>query len=216
MNLEQMNVTAKDLSSYLLTLPAFDYDTHSEDCKLMSQKRRELEEASDITDIINIVAREYASFLEYDIFQDIVGEYKLDQSQKPLQYTDDLKAYIEKHRISEFMKINPALERYSGAKELILKFDEHKLLDSKIVTLLDLKNAVAAILGIQASALRLLSAREGCLVVEFLIPEFIANSIFTDGKKLSLKQEKNFQKLSVLWLKCTGYEFKFQDTGVQG
>ena len=100
--------------------------------------------------------------------QGIVGEYKLDRSQERLQYPDHLKAYIQKHTISEFMKLNPALERYNGENELTLKF-ELKLLDRKIATLLDLKNAIAAILGVQSSALRLLSAREGCLIVEFLI-----------------------------------------------
>ena len=108
------------------------------------------------------------------------------------------------------MKLNPALERYSGEKELTLKF-ELKLLDSKIATLLDLKNAIAAILRVQSSALRLLSANEGCLVVEFLIPEFIANRIFAE--KLTSKQVKNFQGLSVIWLKCSGCEFRFEDTG---
>ena len=78
-----------------MSLPAFDYDTHNEDHKLMSQKRNELEGANDIIDIINIIARDHASFLEYDIFQGIVGEYKLDRSQEPLQYPDHLKAYIQ-------------------------------------------------------------------------------------------------------------------------
>ena len=132
-SLGEKGVTVKELSSYLLSLPAFDYDVHNE---VMSQKRNELEGASDIIDIFNIIARDHASFLEYDIFQGIVGEYKLDRSQEPLQYPDHLKAYIQKHTISEFMKLNPTL--------------------------------------------------------------------------------KNFQELSVIWLKRAGCEFTFEDTGTQG
>ena len=212
-SLGEKGVTVKELSSYLLSLPAFNCDVQNEDYKLMSQKRNDLEGANDIIDIFNIIARDHASFLEYDIFQGIVREHKLDRSQEPLQYPDHLKAYIQKHTIAEFMELYPALKRYNGEKELTLKF-ELKLLDRKIATLLDLKNAIAAILGVQSSALRLLSAREGCLVLQFLIPEFITSRIFAE--KLTSKQVKNFQELSVIWLKCAGCEFTFEDTGTQG
>ena len=221
-SLEKKGVTVKNLSFYLLTLPAFDctcdIDDEDEDFKLMSQRKEEVEGAGDITDIIKIINSEYASFLEYDIFQGIVEEYKLDQNLEPLQYPEHLKAYIQMHKLSEFVERNPALEKYSSAKELILKFDI-KLSACKLATLLDLKNSIASILGLKPSALRLLTVREGCLVVKFLIPEFIAKKIFTEDKRFTLKEAQDFQHLSLLWLKCGNFEFPFRlltDTTITG
>ena len=205
--LEEKGVTVKKLRAYLLTLPAFD--KRGQDSSLLLQRKEELERATDITDVTSSIARECASFLEYDIFQGIVDAYELDQTLEHLRYPEHLKAFIQKHTLAEFMKINPALEKYSGAEELILKFDLD-LSKYKLAKLLDLKNAVAAILGLKSSALRLLSAEEGCLDLKFLIPEFIAKIIFTDDNRFSLKQMQDFKALSLVWLKCGNCEFPFR------
>ena len=205
-SLQEDGITVKDLSSYLLTLPAFDDE---ENVRLMSQSEEKLKGAADITDIIDFISKQYASFLEYDIFQDIIEEYKLDQSLERLQYPKHLKDYIQMHTLSEFMELNPTLEKYSSAKELILKFDI-KLPQCKLATLLDLKNAIAAILKVKPSALRLLTLKEGCLMVKFLIPEFIANIIFAEGRRFTSNQVQDFLHHSLLWLKCGNFEFPFK------
>lgn len=143
--------------------------------------------------------------LDFDLFQCIVEEYKLDQCQEQLHYPEHLKAYIQKHKISEFLEINPALEKYSGAEELVLKFDIN-LSICKLSTLLDLKSTVAEILGLKSSALRLLRVKEGCMVATFLIPECVANSA---DREFTSKQVQDFQNLSLLWLKCGAHKFLF-------
>lgn len=142
---------------------------------------------------MNLIAEEFASFLDYDIFQGIVEEYSLDEGQQQLRYPEYLKTYVETHKISEFLEINPALEKYSGAKELVLKFD---ISVCKVATLLDLKSAVADILRLKSSSIRILSIKEGCVLITFLIPEFIANIIFTRNKQTSHDHHlKDFQDL---------------------
>ena len=197
-----------------MSLPAF---TDDEDFKLMS-RRREVKNAADITDIIDLVTEEYASFLECDIFKGIVRVFKLDRNED-LDYPKHLEEYIKIHMVSELTEINtdPKKER-KDEKTLILKFDI-KLSSCKLATIRDLKNAIAEILGLMPSALRLRSVEEGCLVVAFLIPDFVANGIFSGDKIFTLKQVQQFQKLPLLWLKCGNFEFPFRclkDTDTEG
>lgn len=216
--LEAKKITVENLRTYVLTFPAFKCSNDNRHGMLMSG-RKELNNPVKINDIIDLIITDYASFLDYDIFQGIIKDFKLDEGQEELQYPKHLKTYVENHKISElFIEINPALEKYSVAQKVVLKFDID-LSAHKIATILDLKNAVADILGLSSLALRLLSIAEGCVVATFLIPEFVANFTFASDKRFTLKQVKDFQDLSLVWLKCGDCEFPFRslsDTDIEG
>ena len=216
-SLTDERVTVEDLRRYILTIPAFkcgDDDQHSK----LESEREEFMNAATINDIIIILTTKYASFLDYGIFQCIVKDHQLDKGQDELKYPQHLKTYVADHKISEFIEINSDLGKYNDAKEIVLKFDI-ALSHCNVATLLDLKNAVADVLGISSLSLRLLSIKEGCVVVTFLIPEFIANHTFPYDMRLTLEQVKCLQDSHVLWLKCGDFEFPFRclsDTDVEG
>ncbi len=205
LSLKSKGITVKDLRAYLLSLDAFQSDHDDASLKLFSDKREKLEKASDIEDIFYLLITESASFLNYEIFQTMLDEYDIDTSQKKLSYPEHLNAYINK--LSEFYEINPSLESFTDdSKSLVLKFGIE--LTSTIGTLKELTRAVANILGLKPSALRLLSIREGCVIVTLLLPASIAAAIFK--KQFSSKQENDFRALSVMWLKCSDFYFDFQ------
>ena len=210
-------ITADDLTAYLLKLPALKVDTDDEQHKLLTGIGTELKKAETIHEIINLLDENCASFIDYDIFEGIVDEYNVsegltDKNREKLNYPEHLKTYIEMHKLSEFIKINPKLSKHtSHSEELTLKF-EIDLSKYRLADLDELKPIISDILEIKTSTLRLLCIEEGCVVVTFLIPSSVAHFIFPSGKVLTAQQMKRFRDLSALWLKCCGCYVDFTQT----
>ena len=214
-SLETKCITTKKLSSYLLRLPALKLpvDTDNQQHKLLDGLRTELRKAETIDEIVD----RHSSFLDCGIFQKIVKHYSInknqtDENNEILKYPEHLKDYIEKHKLSEFMKINPELSKLTNdSEELTLKF-EIDLLEYRLANLVQLKRTIAKILEVQPSTLRLLHIEEGCVVITFLVPSSVAHFIFPSGKVLTAQQMKRFRDLSALWLKCCGCYVDFTHT----
>ncbi len=203
-SVKEKDISPETLRSYLLNLPAFG---GGQKLTLLSGLKAELEKANTVNNIFDILSTEYASFLDYSVFEFIIEEYEIDESKPRMQYPEHLKAFINQHKLVEFMEINPFLKDFSdSSKELILKIDIE--LTCSLTKLQDLTKTVASILGLRKSALRLLDVEEGCVIVRLLILAPIADFIFT-GKKFSSQQEEEFCFISVLWLKCNDVKFEF-------
>ena len=176
----------------------------------MSDRKADLKKCDTINDIFDFLTTECASFLNYEILQDILEFYEIPEDQERLQYPKHLKAYIEKHKVSEFVKINPMLKKHvNGSKELMLKFD----IDTtcKLAKVVELKKFVAKTLDLQPSTLHLIDIKEGCVVVTFTVPASVADAIFTSNKVLTMQQEDELRAASVLWLKCNDFFFNLEE-----
>ena len=204
-SIEEMNVSVNKLLMYLLNLPALNCDKSKDgqQYKLLSGVRNDLKKATSVKEIF-FVLNECASFLNYDIFESIQKKYKIADSRE-LKYPEDLKAYIDMHKVSEFVKVNPKLAKFTTTSEtVVFKFDIP--MTSRIAKVLDLKKALAKILRLKPSALQLLSIREGCVEATFLIPSDVADFIF---KEITPRQLEEIQALPVMWLKCGDRKFSF-------
>lgn len=196
-SLKDNRVSVEDLRSDLLTMPAINHA--EQELALLSAHKAELKKATSLNDIFDLLTTEYASFLNYDIFQFIVDTNQIDHGQEELKYPEQLKAYLEKCTVSDFNDINPPQE----SKELVLKFNIK--LSTKLNKFTDLKPAIAEILGINPTTLQLRDIKDGCVVVTFLILTPVADIVFNKHRVLTKEQEEQFQALSVLWLTCNGY-----------
>ena len=207
--LNAKGVTVDDLSSNLLTVTAFAHEKQQR--MLLSTHEAELESAASVDKIIRLLVKEYASFLNCEIFQFIVDTYHIDQGQDELKYPELLEAYLNRHRVSEFIKINPQLKSIaSSSKELVmLKVDMEST--SRLARINDLKTSIAKILQLESVTLQLLGISEGCVVVTFQIPAPIAECIFNEHTIFTEEQLKQFQSLSVVWLECGSCSFSFAD-----
>ena len=208
----QKGVSAGELCAYLLALPAFD--SIKLKLSLLSDIRAELEKATTINGIFNVLNSNYASFINYKIFQRIADDFDIDQDQEKMKYPEYLDAYIKMHKISEFEDINPMLKKVeSGSKKMVLKFDIE--LTRALAKLQDLTSAVAKLLGLRPSALRLLHIEEGCVVMTLLIPAPVADFIFSRDNAFATGEVKEFQALSILWLECNGHKYEFTNVHVR-
>ena len=199
-------VTLNDFRHFLLGLSPYVDDYGDERPRLLDHVKAEIKMADSIIGIFIVLTTECCSFMDVDIFQSIIDEYEIDtNSDVKLQYSEHLKSYLLNHKISEFIMINPKLNRFKNSDELVLKFNTD--LSSSITKVLDLKSAIADILELKSSAsLQLLSIKEGCVVVTFSILSTVAESIFARG--LTAKQEADIRALSVLWLECGDYKLE--------
>lgn len=206
-SLKANGVCAKDLCAELLTISAFNHTEQNR--MLLSAHKAELEKAVDLNDVFSVLVTEYASFLNYDVFECILEKYQdIRAGQEVLNYPEYLNAYVMKHKISEFIRINPLLKDFNSAsKEFVLKMDI--LSTSRLAKVINLKNTIAKILGVNSASLQILDIKEGCVLVTFLIPTPVAQLVFNECTLLSSEQEKQFQASHVLWLECNGCRFDF-------
>lgn len=204
--LEAKGVHHRDLCFELLSLSAFNHTDQKQ--LLLSTHKPELERAVDLYDIFNLLVTQYASFLNYDVFQFLVDKYDLDNGQEEFKYPEHLEAYINRHKIAEFTEINPLLKDFTDAsKKLILKIDIEST--SELGKLKRLKSAVAKVLGLKTAALRLLDIKDGCIMASFLIPTPVAEVIFSKHTTFTDKQVEMFKSLSIVWMECNDCYFDF-------
>jgi hypothetical protein len=208
--LQEKGVRAEELCSHLMTISAFSCSDQKP--KLLSAHRHELERADDINLIFNLLAEKYASFMSYGIFQSILKKYQkkcdIPMEQEELKYPELLKAFLENHKASDFVEINPPLVKVCNTStKLILKLDIE--LTSSLAKIDDLKAAVARIIGLKSAALQLLDIKEGCVLVTFILPTPVANFLFHGSTVLTKEQIEQFQTRSILGLKCNGVQFDF-------
>lgn len=205
-SVKNAGVNAKDLRDFLLTLTAFE---HNNDQKPKLFVREKLKKLDDIDEIIKMIEENYATFLDFEILQSIVDEFVSDTHDK-LNYKNHLQEYVNNHKITEFSKINPLLRNFKDtSKELILKYDIK--LTAQLGSLKEHKRAVANVMGLRSSVVRLLSIKEGCVNITTLIPSHIADYIFTSETTFTAEQKDEFQAHSLLWLECNGCTFKFEE-----
>ena len=206
--IENKGVTAKKLSAFLLTLPASTSISDDQKFKKMSDLKDDLKGAQTVADVFFILNSKYASFLDYEIFEDMLENYGCNETNEKLKYPVHLKGYLEKHKIEEFVRINPKLEKLNEtSKKINIKFGIKKT--CSLDSLKRLKEAIANILELKASTLRLLSIKKGCVQVTLLIPSSIADAIFTRDTVFTSEKEREFRAASVLWLECNSCKFDF-------
>ena len=203
---EATGVSLKRFRLFLLGLSAFESSHEEEQPILLDDVKDQIKKADSISDIFEILTTDCCSYINVGIFESIIDKYRIDtDSDKDLQYSEHLKAYLKSHKISEFIMINPKLESIpENSDKLILKFNV--ALPSNITKVLDLKSAIADILDVDSRTLRLVGIEKGCVVVTFLIPATVANCVFDSG--LTAKQEADIRALSVLWLECRNYKLE--------
>ena len=202
-NIEDIGVTPEGLRGFLLSLPAFG--PTKKGIFLLSDIKKDLKRTETITEIFNLLITESASFLNYDIFESILRRYNIPKDES-LQYSEHLNDYVKRHKVSEFLRINPNLKSESRVFEkFILKFDIETT--CRLAKVLDLKRAIARILGLRPSALKIIDVKEGCIIVTFHIPTSVANALFTANTVFTKQQQDELRAISLLWLKCNGYTY---------
>lgn len=210
-------LTAEVLSSFLLSLPAFKNERMKErGLVLLSGVRDQLEKAESIYDVINTLSVDHASFVNCDIYKNIVGEFGCERDHDRLsRYLELLHDYIDRHKLLEYIELNPTFGRVADASDkIIVRLDVD--LTMRISQLLDHRIKLAAVLGLWGTTLRLFDLEEGgTVIITFLIPGILAREVFAD-LTLTPQQVGEFRALSVVWLKYRDTTLNFAMESADG
>ena len=194
--LEEKGVAVRYLCTLVLRLLPSEPD---EICDPLQQVRIKLKEAKTINEIIDLVGDNCASYLHCNIFQSILEKYCRDMmdEDEDLKYSEHLKIYVNQLKVSEYVTINPDLEQYaSNSKEIVLKVDIP--MTSKLKKIMEIQSALARILGVLPSDLKLLAIKDGCVTVTFTLPSKMLGKF----RKIPKARIEELKSLSVRWLKC--------------
>ena len=207
LSLEANNASVADLCRFILDLPAFVHTcrgNHTQ-ANLFSGRKADLKKATSLIEIFDILG-ECCSFLDCNPLWEIIREYKID-GDAVVRYRQEQNDYVRKHITpQDFIPLNHADENSS---RITLKFDLHEL-TRVLDDVMKLKDAVARILGLEPSALRILDIRCGCIELTLLIPTLVADVLFNKETVLSPEQVKQFQDLSLMWIQYDVYMFNLQ------
>jgi hypothetical protein len=162
-----------------------------------------LKEAHTLNSIFDMIS-ECASFFNYYIYQAIQDKFCSDSDYPQLNYSEHFKAFINLSKISEFFDLNPKLKVMHGnSKKLVLKVDNIQI-SGKVVEIVNIQHGMARILGVKPSALRLVNAEGGCVLLTFLVPEAVAEAALAPSEH----QKREYQRLSIQSLTCGDQELK--------
>ena len=203
--LQEKGVSPKELSDHLLSLSAFSAEHR---LALIADKDHKLEKAEAIIDVIVFLKKECSSFLDYEIFQEIATKYNIREDREELRYGEYLTAYVNKHKVSEFIQVNPLLKSRDSSEKLTLKLDLQSTY--RLAKVVELKESIAEVFKLNLTALQIVDLNKGCIVVTFLIPAHVADILFTTDTEFTPHQVDQFRALSILWIECNNLTFHFR------
>ena len=167
---------------------------------LEHQLNSDLEQANSLDDIFRLLRKRDKTsfhFLNYHIYESLQKNFLPEEENEAFNYPDLLKAYANKHRLSEFLEINPKLEEINTSGNILhIKFDIQA--SDKLGKVLELQESLAAVLEVRPSELQILNIEQGCVMVTFLIPAHVAKVAFQHVTEFTPEQ---LLKLSVKWIK---------------
>ena len=200
----QMNISADDLCAYLLSLPALKSGESDQQVMLLSEVSDKLEKATTVNGIFNVFNRNYATFLNYEIFLNIAEEYEVDPDHEKMKYPEYLDDYMRMH---EFEEINPLLKNViCGSNDMVLKFDI-----AMTCSLAKLQEYTLNIAGLETICPEASQYRGRLCGHHFAYSSSGARAdvIFSSDKTFTTIEKKRFQALSVLWLKYNDHVYDF-------
>lgn len=200
------------MTSELFKVPAFNYKCQAR--MLLSAHREELKAATTLDAIFDIlISKEYASWLNYEIFKYIVESNDLYNGDEEFMYPQKLNDFIMKHRVSNLKKMIAIKKRVNEASsELVFKFRIDST--SRLTRFNNLRKAVAGIFALNSMTFCLINVNDCCNEATFRLPTLLAKFVFNEKRVLTEKQVRQFQALPISWLKCNESVFDFTDENI--
>ena len=160
----------------------------------------EVDKTKTVYDVFRMI-KSHCSYFNYDVLKTMI---RVDGSDRD-------KTYLEEYNkaFTEYCKAMPCAEGVYGnesskSRRTKLKFKlNYELEQLKPNDVLSIKNNIARCLEIRPSSLYLCRVKEGCVLLEFMVPDFIVDKIFhpSDSQILEL-----YLEVKVLSVESRGFD----------
>ena len=201
-------VTVEKFTVWLKQLEAFDKVSHCSESTsaLLAQRINEISQAGSMEQVFLILS-DYWSWYNHYLVEEIVNTFGDQDDQRRLDDFKENFSTFAQNRIGEFSQHEMSLGAAGGDKKrrpLLFKVD--KIWDNiHINQLPDIHQNLASILGVNPHTLYFASIRQGCILMEFLIPSSVAQAVFP----LSSSQKEALAAASVMQVLCGTHSYKF-------
>ena len=198
-SVEDQNVPVKKLIRYLKGLTALKRIASMESTEECETYIGDLEKINDIEGIRDVVEK-HSTFFDYrplEYMIELCGSKK-DKSELE-RYKNHFENYIKRRVFECPLDIGPVDAADSTRLCVKLESDYTKLIELK-----QFQCRLSLILNIQVYHLRLISIREGCILLTFLIPNLLQEKIVP----LSVQEEIALLEMGVIQLSCGAYHLK--------
>lgn len=157
-------------------------------------REEDLTGTRNIDDVFKII-RPYCSYFNYDLIETLI---QIHGSRQAKTY---FKKYIQ--AFSSYCRAIPCVEEMCSNKDtkskrtklkFKLDFDRQQLKPDAVRSI---KRKIAKQLGMRPSALFLCGIKEGCILLEFLVPTFIAEQLFPLSKAQRIGLQRDIKALSI-------------------
>ena len=172
-------------------------------------EKEELNQTSTVSDVFMLI-KQHCSYFNYEVLQTLIEVNGSGQDKRCLEeYTQTFSEYCKSVPCTEGVYGSESAESKRTKLRFKLDYDLERLNPCAVKAI---KDDIARHLGVRPSSLYLCQVKDGCVLLEFLVPTFIVERIFPLSKSqllplyshvrlLTIEKEDNHEKVHVLHTK---------------
>ena len=208
LDMESQGISPEHIAQHFKHIHGLESVYAEVDTPLLNHRVEEVRKKTTLNAVFTDILSDYYSWFNYLLIENLIRTFcKRSQDIKD-QLQEFKKNFSEysKRRISECVHSDGyGPGRESDVKELVLKVDK-KWSIARVEQLTRIRNTVAKILKVKKHTLYLRTVENGCFQMTFLIPEFVAATVFP--LQFPTEQKAALLEASVIELHCDGYHLQ--------
>ena len=208
LDMESQGISPEHIAQHLKNIHGLEPVYVNSDTPLLNKRVEEVRKKATLNAVFTDVISDYYSWFNHSLIENIINTFCM----KSQDIIDRLQVFrmnfsdYSKQRVSECVPRNGyGPGRESDVKELVLKVDK-KWSIARVEQMARIRNTVAKILKVKKHTLYLRAVENGCFQMTFIIPEFVAATIFP--LQFPTEQKAALSKAGVIELHCDGYDLQ--------
>ena len=203
LDMQKQRLSPEDAAQHLKYMPALESVSANADTPLLNRRVEEIRMKPTLIAVFDVLS-EYYSWFNYQLIENMIDAFcaespnVTDQLQK---FQEALREYSKERVFECNAEYGPGRE--TDVKELVLKVDK-KWNNVRVKQLKRIRRTVANILKVKKHTLYLRTVENGCFQMTFLVPEFVAVTVFP--LRFPTEQKAALLEAGVIQLHCDGYD----------
>ena len=210
LDMESQGISPEHIAQHLKNIHGLEPVYVNSDTPLLNKRVEEVRKKATLNAVFTDVISDYYSWFNHSLIENIINTFCM----KSQHVIDRLQVFrmnfseYSKQRVSECVPSNGfGHGRGSDVKKLVLKVDK-KWSIARVEQMTRIRNIVAKILKVKKHTLYLRAVENGCFQMTFIIPEFVAATIFP--LQFPTEQEAALSKVGVIELHCDDYDLQLK------
>ena len=215
LDMESQGISPEHIAQHLKHIHGLESVYIEADTPLLNQRVEEVRKKTTLNAVFTDILSDYYSWFNYLLVENLIKTFcRRSQDIRDL-FQEFKKKFLQysKLRVSECIHSDGyGPGRETDVKELVLKVDK-KWSVARVEQLTRIRNTVAKILKVKKHTLYLRTVENGCFQMTFLVPEFVAATVFP--LLFPTEQKAALLEAGVIELHCDGYDLQLSTISYQ-